>query len=88
MEPRKTEENNCGVFDAKREIEQHAVRAKVGQVFRIEVFDRRKVMIAQQAGPEIIGAHLHAALVGADGERRQFARGLIVAAIVFGSIDF
>ncbi len=45
-------------------------------------------MIAQQAGPEIIGAHLHAALVGADGERRQFARGLIVAAIVFGSIDF
>ena len=40
--------------------------------------DRWKLALIQQACPEIIGAHLHAALVLSDGRRRRSDRALLV----------
>ena len=61
--------------------EQHALRAEIGEQFGIEILDLRKVAVFEQAGPEIVGTHLHAALVGAELRRRGVIDGIIVEAI-------
>src|SRR3546814_19895559 len=49
-----------------REVQQHAVRAEVVEAGGVEVGDRREGASAKQRNPVIIGAHVHAALIGAD----------------------
>jgi len=66
---RAAEEANRGIVDALGEIEQHAVRAEVHDVVRIEILDRRIGAAVEQRDPVVVGAHVHAALVGADRQR-------------------
>ena len=75
------EVGNAGIFDPGREIEQHRIGPEIGQGVGIEVLDRGEVAIFQQAGPMIVGAHLHAALVRADRCGRIFAPGLVLVDI-------
>ena len=71
------------VFYSAAEVEQDAVGAEIGQVMGLEIADCGKVPVSQQAGPVIVGAHLHAALVLADGGRRRLATGFVFTRIVF-----
>ena len=48
------------------EIEQHAMVGKGGNVTGLEILDRRIVAAFEQGRPVIVGAHVHAALIGAD----------------------
>ena len=61
-----TDEAHGRVLNPAREVEQHRIRTEIVEQFRFEIFDIGIVGIAEQAGPVIVGAHLHAALVLAD----------------------
>ena len=73
---------DAGILDPRGKVQQHAVRAEIGQVPRLERIDRGKAAVFEQAGPVIVGAHLHPALVGADSRRGSFVSGLVFTGIV------
>ena len=72
-----------GIFDPGGEIKQDTVRAKIGEIFGIEILDRGEIARIEQAGPMIVGPHLHAPLVLADRAGRGFVQ--IVIIIGFGA---
>ena len=74
------------VLDAGGEVQQHAEGSEIGEVCGIEIVDQREHPLAQQAGPVIIGAHLHAALVLPDGLGRRFVRRSGSGAVILGRI--
>ena len=55
-----------GIVAAAGEVEQHAVRGEILDVGGLQILDRREVAAVEQRHPIIIGADMHAALVGAD----------------------
>ena len=69
-------EANGGVLDPGREVEQHRIGTEIVEQFGFEILDVRESGIAQQAGPVIVGAHLHAALVLANRGRRRIEAGI------------
>ena len=58
--------------------------AEIGAAGRIEIVDQREHPVTDLSSPVIIGAHLHAALVLADGFGRQFAGGRSFGAGILG----
>src|SRR5690606_36734151 len=73
------------IVEAEGEIEQHAVRAEIFHIFRIEILDRWKRTVSQQGNPVIISAYMHAPLLPGDRGRR-FYRAMIEAALVIDSV--
>ena len=67
-----------GIVHAVREIEQHRMGPEIIEAVGFEVFDGRIVAIAQQAGPVIVRAHLHAAVILAYRRRRRFHANMVV----------
>ena len=63
------DEGKARVFDTVVEMQQHAVRTEIGKGFGLQLGNVRQGAVAQQPRPVIIGAHLHPALVLADGRQ-------------------
>ena len=80
------EELDRRVFDPAGEIEQHAVRPEIGQRVGIEFLNRGKVAVVEQAGPMVVGAHLHAPFVLPDRAGRQFGQGFLLAEFHLGPV--
>ena len=72
------------ILDPGGEVEQHAVGAEIGAAGRIEIVDQREHPVTELSSPVIIGAHLHTALVLADGFGRQIGGGCSFGAGILG----
>ncbi len=59
-------EGDQRILHPAREIEQNGIRPEIGKIADIEILNRRIASLAQHLRPEIIGAHVHAPLIGAD----------------------
>ena len=72
------------IVDIVRQVEQHRIGAEIAQLFGVEVGNMREVEITEQAGPVVVGAHLHAALVLSDrrGRRIELGVGLLDIVVV------
>ena len=76
-------EQHTGIVDTVGEVQQDAVRAEIGQAFRLEVGDRREVAVAQQACPMVVRSHLHAPFVLPHRRGRVVGRLVIIFAMKF-----
>ena len=70
---------NRGILASAGEVQQDAVPGEIADVRRLEFLDRGEVATIEERDPVIIGAHMHAPLVGADRGgnvvgRRRFRR--------------
>ena len=74
------------ILDPVGEVEQHGIGAEVVEPVGFEIVDVGIVAIAEQAGPMVVGAHLHAPLVLADGRRRGLDIGIVLVDIVVDRI--
>ena len=72
------------VVDIVSQVEQHRIGAEIAQLFGVEVGNMWEVEITEQAGPVVVGAHLHAALVLSDrrGRRIELGVGLLDIVVV------
>ena len=70
------------IVDTEGEIEQHRMRAEIGEIAGIKILNAGEHVFAEQARPMVVGAHLHAALVLADGMRRELAGASRLGAVV------
>ncbi|MFD2779852.1 hypothetical protein ACFS32_00320 [Novosphingobium pokkalii] len=73
------------VFQPGIEMQQHRMIGKIGQVPVEQRADQRQTAFAQHAGPEIVGAHLHAALVRIHQRRQRLIVEIAFRPIVFES---
>jgi hypothetical protein len=67
-----------GIFIAFVEMQQDRAIGEIGQVAGKQRRDRREGAAIEQAGPEIVGAHLQAPFVLSDDRRRRFDDRVVV----------
>ena len=63
------------------QVEQQRMRSEIARRGGIEIVDVGKGAVAQQAGPVVVGAHLHAAFVLADRRGQRFETGAVIGDI-------
>ena len=74
------------VLDPVGEVEQHGIGAEVVEPVGLQIVDVGIVAIAEQAGPMVVGAHLHAPLILANGRRRGLDIGIVLVDVIVDRI--